>query len=297
MSIYKYVYGNDVFLLSNDKGSQIKMRCKGDEARILFVDRDEELLRQAEEIALSHKAKRVVFEYANKYLELGNFMENAGYKISTGKRILSVRLSELLDSKGVQKSINIEFPGTEYAPFNALLLFEVEQLVELFASAKVPITREDIVRFDDDLSGIVYNENRAIEAVILSSTLGDEILIECLYGTSKHDPKYLMAAIQGFARQIIDLELMDIYNRVTALEFNATVGPLFRRLLDRKYEMNEDGAVMCAEKSLDRTAGNDPSQLIEPDVLKAVRFVNSVEEKLGHQYCQENINWKTGWSI
>ena len=297
MSIYRYILSDDVFLLSNDEGSQIKIRCKGDEARMLFADMDEELLRRAEGEALSHKARRVVLEFAGKYWEIAGFMERAGYKLSTGKKILSVGLAELLDSKGVQKSIKIEFPGTEYVPFNTLMLFEAEQLAELFEASKVPLTRDDIIRFDDDLSGVVFNENRDIEAVILSSTCADEIIIECLYGTHKQDPKYLMAALQGFARQIIDLELTDIYKKITALEINATVGPLFRRLLDRKYEMNEDGAVMRAEKSLDRTADNEPFEYAEADIFKIGELLNSAEEKLRYLYCQNNINWKTDWSI
>ena len=126
------------------------------------------------------------------------------------------------------------------------------------------------MRFDEDLSGIVYNQDMNIASFILSYTQGEEIIIECLYGTKKGDPRYIMAALQGFAREMITLRLLNMYRNITVIEANATVGPLLRRLLDGKYEVMDDGTVKRAEKLLKKV----------PKPRKSLKILKSNLKKL-----------------
>ncbi len=297
MAFYKMQLNENLVAFANDVGNLCKMSCQQDKAHLLFVDRSAELLAFAEDAALSCGCKNIYFDYAARYSEFGEFLEAQGYGITDKKRLLTVKISELFESKGVKKSINIEFPGMEFIPIRDLMIYQMDELYELFETASIPLNKEDIVRFDEDLSGIVYNQDMNIASFILSYIQGEEIIIECLYGTKKGDPRYIMAALQGFAREMITLRLLNMYRNITVIEANATVGPLLRRLLDGKYEVMDDGTVKRAEKILKKVPKNNLPDIIDADRIKAFEIDKALEEKLRFQYCQNNINWKMGWSI
>ncbi len=298
MAVYRSEKGKDKILFANDEDKLIMVDTGADTtARILYCDGDIELLHLAENEALLRGKTNIVYEFGSRYSEDRDFFADQGYEISEKMKILSVNLSDIFESKGVQKSMKIKFPGTEYVPFRELMLYQLEELEALFTSAHIPLTMEDIVGFDYDLSGIVYDENMKIMSLVCSAVQGREIIIECLYGTKKADPRFIMSALQGFAGQLIFCNLMDIYNTITVIEANPTVGMLLRRLIDSRFIIRQDGRAVEAKKTIAAGYDNLTASVAEADHLKAAAFDVSLEKKLKYRYYQHNINWKTGWTI
>ena len=297
MNYYRADLKNKITLFASEDGDMTALRLGGDEARIIYTDRDPIAFGLAEKKAKDSGKEKVICEYASKYWEYKLFLEERGYSFLDTMPVLTANLWELFDSKGVKKSIEIDFPGTEYIPLRNLMLYQMEEIAELFKTASIPLTKDDLVRFDDDLSGIVYDQNLKIVSVILSSVQGNEIVIECLYGTKKDDPRYIMAALQGFAKEIIDCDILEVYENVAVLEVNSTVGALIKRLLDGRYEVKSPAVVVRAEKKFNDSAYDDLPEVIVSDRLKTFELKKMLEEKLEYRSYQNNINWKTDWSI
>ena len=297
MAVYRSEKGNDRILFANDNDKLLLIDNGGAASKILYADADSDLLKLAENEAVLSGKSRMEYRFCSRYPEDTALFAGNGYELTETKKFLSVNIADLFESKGVQKSMKIEFPGTEYIPFRELMLYQLEELENLFSLAHIPLALEDIVRFDDDLSGIVYDENMNIMSLVCASVQGREIIIECLYGTKKKDPRFIMSALQGFAMQLIFCDLAEIYNAITVLEANPTVGMLLRRLVDSRYTVRDDMRVLTATKALPKGMDGAGSMVLEADNLTAAKLEDSLEKKMKYRYYQRNINWKTDWNI
>ena len=274
--------------IMDEEDNYIILKCYGQDARIMNVPSNFELIKAAEAQALLRGMDKAIFDYSSELEDLSSYLQEAGYNLTDSYKILSVNAGELMSSAGVTKSAAIDFPGIEYVPFRDLILYQVEEAISILARENIILGKNDIERLDEDLSCIAYDENRKAKAIVLASTQGKEILVELLFGIGGNNPQFIMAALQGFARELNYLELLKVYDTISMLEINDSITPLVKRLLDKEYSLKVTGDVKSAVKELSDKTGES---VIEFDNIKGGQYT---DEKIGYPY-QNNINFKSQW--
>ncbi|MBO5621182.1 MAG: hypothetical protein J5959_06085 [Butyrivibrio sp.] len=286
MRIKKTYLPNDIIRLADDMGNVALWSKYGENARILGMPQSAELLKAVETDAYNSRKDVICFDFPNELSSIVSELENQGYEIKNSVKILSVNAKELFASRGVEKSIGVSFSSVEYVPLRDLLLYQVEEMMEFLLEMKISLGPADIARFDDDMSCVVYDEDSRIKSVILASTYGNEILIELLVGAEKNNPQYIMAAMQGFAKEFLSIRLSEVYDRIAMLEVNGSISPLVKRLLDKEYVLDDSKYVVSAKKKL--TGGDDDIEFEE--------LINDPYLTIPDSFpYQENINLKMQW--
>ncbi len=297
MPYIKRKISNNRFLLTDAENRNIAVGVRGDEARILFADADENLLKAAEKEAFHLGCRRMTCDFYDAFRRFNAFLTENGYESDRTKKIIGVNVKDLFASKAVRKSLVIDFGDTDFIPFGELLLYQLDELCILMEKAGVPISRDEIGSLDQDLSGIAYDKNRRIQAFILVSVKADDILIECLYGVSRNNPKYIMTALQGFGKEMIRCGITGMYEKICMLEYSDTVRPLVQRLLDGKYELMELGNVMHSEHIPEEIMDDDTTPEEKKDRLSMHEAAVIYDREILRRPYQGNINWKADWKI
>ncbi len=297
MRYVKRKLSDDRFIITGQRDKNAAVKIVGDEARILFSEDDPELLKMAENEACSMGCRKAVCDYYSAFEMFGSFLSDSGYDSSKTKKIIGVNIRDIFASKAVKKSLTIDFPDTDFIPFEELLLYQLEELMELIDKAGIPLSREDVGELDQALSGIAYDKNRKIQAFILVSARSEDIVVECLYGVSKNNPKYIMTALQGFGKEIIRCGMTDMYEKVTMLEYNDTIRPLVLRLLDGKFKLLEIGDVIHAEKLLDSGKDDGKKPEARDDRTAIFEAKKIYDTEILRRPYQGNINWKAEWNL
>lgn len=288
MKIMKTFLPNDIIRLADEEGNVALWSKHGENARILATPPSVELLKAIETDAISTGKDTIFFDFPDALAAISDSLENHGYEIKDSEKILSVSAKELFASRGVEKSIGVSFSGVEYIPLRDLLLYQVEDIMEFLLEKKIILGPADIARFDEDLSCVVYDEQYGIRSVIFASTFVNEVLVEVLVGSGKKNPQYIMAAMQGFAKEFLALRLLNVYDKISMLEANESIAPLIKRLLDKDYTLEDGGHVITAKKKL-TDSDNDKDFLFE-------ELINNPYLAMPDSYpYQENINLKMQW--
>ncbi len=295
MTYSKAVLNDGTVIFADDNKELLGLSIRN-EARILYADPSPALVKLSEKEAELAGKNLITFDFSNRYMDTASFFTDLGFDISETNNILSVNAKELFASKGVQKSIRIKFPGTSFIPIREMLFFQLEELLSAANNTGMQLTREDIVRFDEDLSGTAYHEHGRIMSFILVCDQGKELVIECLYGVKKNDSKYILTSLCGFALELLRCDLLDVYDRITMLEMRKSVGPLLRGLLDNRFMVDDSGKIIHAEKNVRSLPNDELPQVRQATASEALDMRKALEEKLHFRYYQDNINWKTGWS-
>ncbi len=295
MTYIKRKLSDDSFFITGPDESSIAVKVRGDEARILFSDDDEDLLKLAENQALALGCRKISCDYFSAFRRFNSFLEGNGYETETGKNIIGVNIRDIFASKAVQKSLVIDFPDTDFIPFGELMLYQLEELKELMDKAGIPLTREGLGELDEGLSGIAYDKNRKIRAFILVSAKAEDILIECIYGVSKYNPKYIMTALMGFGKEMIRCGAVQMYEKIMMLEFNDTVRPLVQRLLDGKYEILSPGKILHSAKKLSDMPVLESGLEVREDRISVYEARQLYDREILKRPFQGNINWKADW--
>ena len=105
-------------------------------------------------------------------------------------------------------------------------------------------------------------------------------------GAEKNNPQYIMAVMQGFAKEFLSMRLLEVYDRIAMLEVNGSISPLVKRLLDKEYVLDDSKYVVSAKKKL--TGGDDDIEFEE--------LINDPYLTIPDSFpYQENINLKMQW--
>lgn len=292
MSYKRSLISDGNYLISDDDGNELVLSTGEKGVRILYSDYDSGLFEAAGSVAASLGYEEISFFFLvmdSKLMEIAGLL---GYEIQDSYSIIGVNLKELFLSKAVKKSLGMKFEGISYYPLRDLMMYQLSELADFWEEENIPLKAADIGRFDEDLSGIAYDENMKIRSVILVCASGEDILIECLYGLGKNDPKYIMAAVQGFAEELIGIDLVDVYRQIVMIEANRTISPLLRRLLDKQYGLSDLGKVCAARKHI---SGDSKASVLEDGAMLSISRKEEIEEKLSKRKYQNNINWKMTW--
>ncbi len=292
MTFTKTFIEKDYIKISDLDNGLLLMRIYDKNARIMYCSGDESIIKAGEKAALEMGKSLMVYDFPGSLEGMSDVLNSLGYTCKNGKKIMSVNTKELFSSTGVTKSVKIPFRNAQWAPFRDLLVYQFEEILNILKEQKIPIDRYALDRFDDDLSGVVYDNDHRPQAVILSSVYGKEILVELLLGFNKNNPEYVMASMQGFAKELIDGDMLDIYDIITMFELNNSISPLLKRLLDKEYDLFESGYAVHAEKKLSQPESYNDIEMTEKEPFG--RFVLSEEARSSYQ---DNINAKMQWQI
>lgn len=212
------------------------------------------------------------------YSELGHLDELAkkkGFEVETGVSVFSVSQEELLNSVAVKKIRKIKLPAIDSMAFDELWSYQYEDVAKFLMNCGIEKTDEWLDRFDGNLSQIVYNAKDKIKALLLATKEGDDTLVHLLIGATKQT-EYIMTALKGFANAI---DSRGDGGNITVVAARDTVLPLLRRLLDKKYDIDEIGKVH-------RVSFQEQA---DEELLKAC------EEAEQDSAIQNNIGWKVSW--
>lgn len=288
MEYTRALFSDGNVCIFDSQGKEILMKYAGNTARILHMDIRGELLEAAMKDALDQGMETIIYEYFDQLSARTEFLRENGFEIAPVSKVISVNCSELFSSKGVIKTMEIPFPGIEWLPFRDMLPFRFQELEDLFAENNIDLKIHDLERFDEDISGVVLDEHKTLQALILTSTQADELIVEFIHGISKNKPMFIMALLRGFAREMKNMGLLKVYDKISMIEVNDSVRPLITRLLDRQYSVNDEGDVLSARKVLEK---NDIYSSI---TIKQTQIFGRYMPK-GLLPFQENINWKMQW--
>ncbi len=289
MKMTKTMLPGDVICLTDGNGQHLLMKCYKNNARILFTDDNKYLVIAAEQLA-SDQGETLMecdFPFGNEvYRDLFSECE---YTLRESKDIISIKTSEAFSSKGVEKTLQHDFTSLEWYPFRDLLLYQVEELESIFAERHIPLRREDIVLYDDDLSGVLYDDELVPKAILLVSVYGNEVLVEFIHGIVRDKPVHIMAALQGFGKEFMRHQMMEIYERISMINVNESILPLIHLLVDKQYEPDKVDRCVTAKKDI--TGGDLYEKIIIDEDPKAV--YESILKEIRHY--QHNLNWKMQW--
>ena len=297
MGYTKVELSENILALRDDDNKYLYMSTENNSARILYSEEDADLFEYAENEAILSGKNVITYDFCDEYEETAAFLKGIGYEIEKGPAILAVNTQELFASKAVKKSLTISFPDAKYVPFRELVLSQLMELGDFIKANGIPIRKEDITTFDEDLSGIVYDKEENVKSFILVTPQGGDLIIECLFGINKNDPRFIMSALQGFGNEMVFSDIIDVYDRIVMLEMNKTIRPLLKRLLDKDYDLTEIGTVLLSKKEIKKEIADTEEGVKEDSTFVKKSAGLDLENHISQRSYQRNINWKAIWNL
>ncbi len=283
----------DTFIIFNGYNDGVIIKDYGDSLRVIYTDEDPGLIAAAEYVAFEMKKKSIIAGFCDAEEGVADLFRKRDFITEKSINIISASIDELFSSKAVERVMDISFEDVVWIPFRDLMVYQVEELLDVFESSDIPIFREDILRFDEDLSGVIFNRLNKIEAFILVSVKGGNLNIECVHGLNKNEPKFIMSVLKGFAGEM-NLGFKNLYENIFVIEANKTIGALMTKLLDKKYKIENHGKVVRVKKHIIE----EPEGIsIEDNDSISRRMYDELVEKMEKKPYQDNLNWKIMWEL
>lgn len=241
LTMKKTVDDDRILRIEEEDGSAITIYKERGYGHILsiFVAQDErgqgigsELLSAAEQELFDCGIQWMDAEYANSLDTLSAFFEGNDFTVKPGADILSIPISDFLRSSMIKKFMKVPNPGTEFVPLSGLSFSQWDELIERFKKKHLRIENQDIVRLEQDISGVVYDEKEIPQAVVFCSEVGGNLHVDFLMGFEKNPQKYVMASLQGMLSGLIERYKSRNYENLTAISINKNVPILMQRALD-----------------------------------------------------------------
>ncbi len=248
-----------------------------------------DLLSAAEQQLSSMGVKELCCSYPDNLKEFDALLNTAAYKDAKSYDMLSINTKELLGSPAVIRSMKMNFKGIQTSLFEEMLSFQWEEVVSFLSRLNYQIPTEEFDHYDPSFSCVAYDELYRPKAVLLASTVDDNIIVELLMGFSKAHPQFVLCACQAFAKAITDLDLSDTYKKIYVLSATEYVFPLVRRLLDNKYKIQNEFSVITRKKELFKGG------TALPEDLKGNTRLSRWRREADDIFAQRNICDKAIW--
>ncbi len=266
-------------------------------ARIIFLFVPEEQRRQGIGRALLVQAagesarmgKSTLFcEFSSDLKPFHSLLASLDYSFSERDGIFSVKTDELLSSTGVKNSLRMKFPSIDIEPVDSLLSFQWDEVMEFLSHFGFDPGEDSYDRIETSLSFSAYDEKGKLRAVLLASEIKEGLIVELLLGYSKNAPQYILAVCQELARSLSYDQLAKQYPKITMLSANKGVLPLLKRVLDRRFSINEEAVVLHAEIDL---RDDDAAPVLQSANIDTDKW----QEEIRLCPYQRNINEKYMW--
>ena len=286
------IYDN-VMTIYDEAGEAAILDLNDDIARILYCDCSTTLLKLAEAEAIKAEKRVISAGFSSFNDRFRSFLEENGFRSEGSGSILAVDLKDILESVEVSKLLQVPGEEFEWIPFRDLMSFQVEELEELLDTLHLAIRREEILRFDSNLSGIVYDCKRKIRDYDLALVSGTDLVFEGLISNDSQDERAKKAAIRGFVSQLIDCYMTEEYERIVFVDPERKNLELISSLLDDPKRLESIGSMLSARKNLKKIQGTDLPK-VELNYGAEARIIELSADKLEAVPFQSNINWKLG---
>ncbi len=252
----------NVIRISDEFGSSATMGLSNDSLRILsfYVPADKRrsgigkaMLEELDQIATSQNKKRIECDYRSDLESFSAMIKNNGYEISDGKTMVSVNTKDLLNSTGVKKSLRVKLKKIESTSFSELMPYQLDEVRSFLKKINIDFNEERLGKFDEQLSSVVYNKDYKIRAVLLTTVLENEILVDLLVGFSKKNPEHVLAVCQEFVKGLIENNMEETHPKIVVLAIREEVTALFKRLLNKEYELYHEVKINHALKKIEQS--------------------------------------------
>ena len=296
------------FYITMDEGGFLRITDENDNAVTLyysegvasilsiFVAEDERgeglgrgLIAAAEVLCAHRGVTLIEADYADIMPEVTSFFAKNGYSICEGSPVISVAMSEIIANEAVKKTLQRSFSGLRFVSLEEILLMQWEEVSSVFLKFSMRLSKDELGRFSQKLSGLVYDKASEAQALILCSTKGSGLHVDFI-GTSGGDSQqYAVAALQGVLLEAIAEGGELKYPAITAFcvqdnveKALANIGLSTESLLKSVYAKKE-----ISEDDHDMDSFDIDSEP-EDQMNEWIGEINSVS-------MQSNICWKAAW--
>ncbi len=235
------------FRIADEEGAACYVRIAEERARILslFVPEMQRkngvgngLLQEAEQLAAAKNVKLIECDFRSDLESVMALLQKRGYEITEGNNLISVNTKELVSSTGVVKSLRVKLPNAEMTRFSDMMLYQIEEVGDFLRKINIDLDKDELSSFNEDLSCVVYDNDYKTRAVLLTTVREEEIFVDLLVGFSKKSPQYVLAVCQEFVRALVENDMVETHPRIVVFAIREEVIALFKRLLDKQYELS-----------------------------------------------------------
>ncbi len=262
----------------------------------VFVDEDERgegcgtgLLHAAETVCASRGIRLIEADYTDVLPDVTDFFKKNGYKTEPGYPILSIQMKDLIENEAIKKTLQRNLKGLRFASLEELFLMQWEEVSALFTKFSVRLTKNELGRFSQNLSGLVYDEESEAQAIILCSLRESGLHIDFIGSSQGENREYAVAALQGVLLEAIADGGEAKYPCVTAF---CVQGNIEKALANIGIKTDVLGRSVYVRKEISSKDYDPESIDIEADpddqMLEWIREVKNVP-------MQSNICWKAAW--
>ncbi len=261
-------------------------------SRILYADCDPDLLAAAEFEAVKAGKTMMIADFSSLQNKQKDFLENNGYKIETAGKIYEIDVLQFFSAGLTEKCTGRDEGELIWIPFRDLISFQAEELLDEFEKLGMLIRKEELLRFNNNLSGVVYDRDNNIAAFDLISEYGEDLVFECLYGRRSDYERCVTAALYGFGGQLKTCNISESYRRILLYEIDSRNMDIMKELSGGSCELKEAGNMLCARKNLNKNASKTGPGEIAADYGAERKMSGIIYEKLKSSPLQSGINWK-----
>ncbi len=262
----------------------------------VFVDEDERgegcgtgLLHAAETVCASRGIRLIEADYTDVLPDVTDFFKKNGYKKEPGYPILSIQMKDIIENEAIKKILQRNLKGLRFASLEELFLMQWEEVSALFTKFSVRLTKNELGRFSQNLSGLVYDRESEAQAIILCSLRESGLHIDFIGSSQGENREYAIAALQGVLLEAIADGGEAKYPCVTAF---CVQGNIEKALANIGIKTDVLGKSVYVRKEISSEDYDLKSIDIEEDpddqMLEWIREVKNVP-------MQSNICWKAAW--
>lgn len=262
----------------------------------IFVDEDDRgegigtgLLNAAETVCADRGITLIEADYTDVLPDVTSFLEKHGYKLSDGFPILSIAMSDILGNDTLSKTIQRSFKGLRFASLEEIFLMQWEEINAIFTKFSIRLSKNELAKFSQRLSGLVYEESSEAKAVILCSTQEGGLHIDFLGTPGGDSQQYAVATLQGMLLEAIADGGESMYPAITAFCVQDKIEKAFDNIGLSSQKL---GKSVYARKELSAGDYDIGSLDIEDDpddqMPEWIREIKNVP-------MQSNVCWKAAW--
>lgn len=278
----------------DEHNSIVAVSLRGESARILFLDRDSTLLKIAEKEALKASKMMLEYDFNSADTETKDFLKANGYKTEDTGDIYALNIEELFTAGVIEKAAAFSKDGLTWIPFRDLMSYQALELTDVFRSMNIMIGPEELLRFNSDLSGVVYEDSGRIAAFDLVSEVGSDLLIECLTSAGIKAEGILEEALAGMAKEAVGCEIQKNFDRLLMLYVDDRNMALAKKVLGSLCDIGSVGNTLKARKLLTGKTVTEEIPEPEMDYDAEISTERLIAAKTSLVPFQDNINWKLG---
>ena len=298
MQFYLTVDNDNILRIEEEEGAQATAYMRGDKAELISISVPEEsrrggiggeLLDTMQKAAANRGVIQMEVDFEDTLTDLSGLLENRGFTLDNGAPIISINLKKLLDSKRVQKVLESDMSGFRFVSLWELQITQQESINYIFSTPKIPLVLAELSRYQQDMSGVVYDKKGKVVSIILCSERSYDIHVDFLDTAAGSHAAYSLAALYGMINEVIEQGGADRYDSLT---FYATQESI-RNSIDRL--VGDDGFEEIAKIIF---ASKDISGMAEHvDMIEDLsgEETESWHDEVAEVPYQDNISFKSIW--